>query len=148
MKHVARSVLMVVLSIVLVVCVVAAVAAPLTVRRSFPMTAGEIMLAGLDGQVDVYLDTLGVPHIYASTSHDLFFAQGYLHAQDRFWQMDFWRHIGSCRLAEMFGESEVDTDKFLRTLGWARVVQEELEKIDPEALQILEQYSEGVNAYL
>ena len=54
---------------------------------------------------------MGIRHIYASTQHDLFFAQGYVHAQDRFWQMDFWRHIGSARLSEMF-PSEVDTDTF------------------------------------
>ena len=70
-----------------------------TVRRSFPQIDGEVRLSALDGEVDIYRDQLGVPHIYASTPHDLFFAQGYVHAQDRFWQMDFWRHIGSGRLA-------------------------------------------------
>ncbi|MCK4975916.1 MAG: penicillin acylase family protein, partial [Anaerolineales bacterium] len=78
----------------------------------------------------------------------LFFAQGYVHAQDRFWQMDFWRHIGSGRLSEMFGESQVDTDKFLRTMGWARVVEEELDGFDPVSTSILQDYAEGVNAYL
>jgi penicillin amidase len=62
--------------------------------------------------------------------------------------MDFWRHMGSGRLAEMFGAGQVDTDKFLRTLGWARVVEKELEASDPASLEILESYSEGVNAYL
>ena len=80
--------------------------------RSFPQTDGELQLAGLDGPVDIYRDELGIPHIYASTTHDLFFAQGYVHAQDRFWQMDFWRHIGSGRLSEMFGKSQVETDSF------------------------------------
>ena len=87
-----------------------------TVRRSFPVVSGEIQLEGLDGPVDIFRDEFGVPHIYTNTSHDLFFAQGYVHAQDRFWQMDFWRHIGSGRLSEMFGESQLDTDKFLRQI--------------------------------
>src|SRR6185503_16654913 len=69
--------------------------------KSFPQINGEIQLAGLDGPVDVYRDQMGIPHIYASTQHDLFFAQGYVHAQDRFWQMDVSRHIGSGRLSEM-----------------------------------------------
>lgn len=119
-----------------------------TMRRSFPKISGEIQLNGLDGPVDIFRDDYGIPHIYASTSHDLFFAQGYVHAQDRFWQMDFWRHIGSGRLSEMFGESQVDTDKFLRTMGWARVVEEELDGFDPVSTSILQDYAEGVNAYL
>src|SRR5688500_18619467 len=80
------------------------------VNASFPQTDGEIGIAGLNDSVDVYRDKMGIPHIYAGSLHDLFMAQGYVHAQDRFWQMDFWRHIGSGRLSEMFGKSQVETD--------------------------------------
>jgi penicillin amidase len=132
----------------LVVIVIAAVFGVYTVRRSFPLLNGEIQLSDLDGPVDIYRDEFGIPHIYASTTHDLFFAQGYTHAQDRFWQMDFWRHVGSGRLSEMFGESQLDTDKFLRTLGWARVGQQEIESTDPATLALLQDYADGVNAYL
>jgi penicillin amidase len=118
------------------------------VRRSFPKTKGEIRLEGLNTPVEVYRDSDGVPHIYAANIHDLFFAQGYVHAQDRFWQMDFWRHIGSGRLSEMFGDSQLETDAFLRTLGWARLAQREIEGMDAETLKILQSYAEGVNAYL
>lgn len=116
--------------------------------QSFPQIDGEIQLDGLDGPVDVYRDQMGIPHIYATTQHDLFFAQGYIHAQDRFWQMDVSRHIGSGRLSEMFGAGQRDTDAFLRTLGWARVAQEELKMLSEEDIAILEAYSDGVNAYL
>ncbi len=119
-----------------------------TARRSFPQTNGEIQLSGLDGPVDVYRDNMGIPHIYAASLHDLFMAQGYVHAQDRFWQMDFWRHIGSGRLSEMFGDTEVETDTFLRTLGWRQVAEQELASYDPESVAILDAYAEGVNAYL
>lgn len=119
-----------------------------TVRRSFPQLSGEIQIAGLDAPVDIYRDSFGVPHIYAETEHDLFFAQGYVHAQDRFWQMDFWRHIGSGRLAEMFGESQIDTDRFLRALGWRRIAQQEWDMLDADSKKILENYAQGVNAYL
>jgi penicillin amidase len=127
--------------------VLGALGAYITVK-SFPKTSGEIILSDLDSPVEIYRDEYGIPHIYAQTSHDLFFAQGYVHAQDRFWQMDFWRHIGSARLSEMFGESQLETDIFLRTLGWERVVQQELDRISPEVLAVTQAYADGVNAYL
>ena len=116
--------------------------------KSFPQVDGEIQLEGLDGTVDIYRDRMGIPHIYATTSHDLFFAQGYVHAQDRFWQMDTWRHIGSGTLSEMFGSGQVETDTFLRTLGWRVTAQEEYDGMDPESKAILDSYTAGVNAYL
>jgi penicillin G amidase len=116
--------------------------------KSFPQIDGEIKVPGLNGSVDIYRDHMGIPHIYASTTHDLFFAQGYTHAQDRFWQMDFWRHIGSGRLSEMFGKSQVDTDSFLRTLGWRQVAEKEYEMLGPESKALLDAYTEGVNAYI
>ena len=124
------------------------VAGILLVRASFPRTRGTIKVPGLHSSVEVLRDAQGVPQIYATDTHDVFFAQGYVHAQDRFWQMDFWRHIGSGRLSEMFGESQLETDKFLRTMGWARVVEQELAALDPGARAALEAYAEGVNAYL
>lgn len=117
-------------------------------RRSFPQTSGELTLLGLNLPVDIYRDALGIPHIYAQNTHDLFFAQGYVHAQDRFYQMDFWRHIGSGRLSEMFGSDMYETDFFLRTLGWARVAEQELGTLDPESFAILQAYADGVNSYL
>lgn len=115
---------------------------------SLPQISGEIHLKGLDGPVDVYRDKMGIPHIYASTLHDLFFAQGYVHAQDRFWQMDAWRHIGSGTLSEMFGSGQVETDSFLRTLGWRETAQAEWDGMGPESRAILTAYTDGVNAYL
>lgn len=119
-----------------------------TVRRSFPTVEGTIEVAGLNNSVEVIRDEWGVPHIYADNAHDLFFAQGYTHAQERFWQMDFWRHIGSARLSEMFGSSQIDTDKFLRSLGFVQLAEQELAEMPEDSREILEWYAEGVNAYL
>jgi len=119
----------------------------INIPKSFPLTDGEINIPGLFSDVKVYRDEYGIPNIYAESYHDLFMAQGYIHAQDRFWQMDFWRHIGSGRLSEMFA-SEVETDAFLRTLGWQKIAEQELQSIDSNSLALLEAYSEGVNAYL
>jgi penicillin amidase len=116
--------------------------------KSFPQIDGEVQIAGLDGPVDIYRDSMGIPHIYAATTHDLFFAQGYIHAQDRFWQMDFWRHVGSGTLSEMFGAGQVETDSFLRTLGWRVTAEKEYEMLSPEAKAIADAYAEGVNAYI
>ena len=116
--------------------------------KSFPQIDGQIQLAGLNAPVDVYRDKMGIAHIYASTSHDLFYAQGYVHAQERFWQMDFYRHVGGGRTAEMFGKSQVETDMFLTTLGWRKQSEKEYESFSPESKAILNAYAEGVNAYL
>ena len=116
--------------------------------KSFPQIDGEIQLEGLNASVDVYRDKMGIPHIYATTSHDLFFTQGYVHAQDRFWQMDAWRHIGSGTLSEMFGKGQVETDTFLRTLGWRLTAEQEYAELDPESKAIIDSYTAGVNAYL
>ncbi len=143
-----RRILLGILAALIVIAVALAALIPPAVRRSFPQIEGTLQIAGLQAPVEVIRDDLGIPHIYASNEHDLFMAQGYVHAQDRFWQMDFWRHIGAGRLAEMFGESQVETDQFLRTLGWARIAQQELDRADPDTLAILQAYADGVNAYL
>lgn len=135
-------------SVLVVLAILAGVGGNFAVRQSFPQTDGQVKLAGLNGPVDVYRDKLGIPHVYAASLHDLFMAQGYVQAQDRFWQMDFWRHIGSGRLSEMFGKSQVPTDSFLRTLGWRQVAEQEWKELDPESQDILNAYADGVNAYL
>ncbi len=116
-------------------------------RRSFPKTSGTLHLAGLDAPVDVYRDQYGIPHIYATTSHDLFFAEGYVHAQDRYWQMEFWRRIGAGRLSEFFGSTTLGTDEYLRTMGFARIAEQEYADADPATRAVLDSYAEGVNAY-
>ena len=123
-------------------------AATFAVRRPWPQTNGTIQVDGLQAEVTIVRDSWGIPHVYASNPHDLFLAQGYVHAQDRFWQMEFWRRAGSGRLAEILGESALDTDRFIRTLGWHRTAAQELEQLDAETRAILEAYAEGVNAYI
>ncbi|KAA6224179.1 penicillin acylase family protein [Streptomyces albofaciens JCM 4342] len=106
-------------------------------------------LAGLSAPVDVSRDANGIPQIYADTDEDLFRAQGFVQAQDRFWEMDVRRHMTAGRLSEMFGQSQVDTDAFLRTLGWHDVAQREYDtKLSPETKKYLQAYADGVNAYL
>ncbi|MER5752309.1 penicillin acylase family protein [Streptomyces sp. NPDC002088] len=120
-----------------------------TVRASFPQTTGSITLDGLSGPVDVKRDGYGIPQIYASSDEDLFMAQGYVQAQDRFYEMDVRRHMTSGRLSEMFGKSQVKNDEFLRTLGWDRVAKKEYdETLSASTKRYLQAYAKGVNAYL
>jgi penicillin amidase len=119
-----------------------------TVRRSFPAVSGDVAVPGLSAPVDVVRDAAGVPQIYADTPRDLFLAQGYVHAQDRFWQMDTQRAIAAGRLAAMFGPDQVETDTVVRTLGFQRAAEAELALLSAPALANLQAYADGVNAYL
>jgi len=135
-----------------VVLVVVASAAGLfvtwTVRHSFPATDGELAVPGLRAPVEVLRDQYGVPQVYADNSHDLFLAQGYTHAQDRFWEMDVRRHITAGRLAELFGEDQVAVDATVRTMGWRRVAEQEYGMLSASTRDHLQAYADGVNAYL
>ncbi|MGW3665663.1 penicillin acylase family protein [Streptomyces sp. NPDC005141] len=120
-----------------------------TVRASFPQTKGSIQLDGLSGPVNVKRDGNGIPQIYASSDEDLFMAQGFVQAQDRFYEMDVRRHMTSGRLSEMFGQGQVENDEFLRTLGWDRIAKKEYDtKLSASTKKYLQAYAEGVNAYL
>jgi penicillin amidase len=118
------------------------------VRKSFPETSGRLMVPGLKGRVDVLRDSYGVPQIYADNPEDLFLAQGYVQAQDRFFEMDFRRHLAAGRLSELFGGSQFETDAYIRTLGWRRVADQELALLAPSTRRYLDAYAAGVNAYI
>lgn len=119
-----------------------------SIKRPYPDYDGSAEILRLTGDVEIIRDEHGIPHIYAETAEDLFRAQGYVHAQDRFWEMDLRRHITAGRLSELFGADQVDTDAFVRTLGWRRVAQQELPLLAPDTRRYLSAYSDGVNAWL
>ena len=135
----------VLLVLVLLVCLVSAV---VLVRRPFPQVDGTITVPGLTGSVEVVRDAHGIPQLYADSMADLLAAQGYVQAQERFYEMDVRRHITAGRLSEMFGPDTLETDEFVRTLGWRRVAEQELPLLKPETRAALEEYAAGVNAYL
>ncbi|WP_238993222.1 penicillin acylase family protein [Nocardioides caldifontis] len=128
--------------------VATSVLAVTTVRSSFPQTEGTIDVPGLSADVRVVRDDAGVPQIWADTPEDLFFAQGFVQAQDRFFEMDVRRHITAGRLSELFGEETLETDKVVRAMGWRRVAEEEVARLDPTTVNYLEAFSAGVNAYV
>ncbi len=147
LKHARRIGLAIVVLIVMAVVAVGILAIS-TVRQPFPQTAGDLKIEGLTSSVSVIRDDRGVPSIYADNAADLFRAQGFVSAQDRFFQMDLNRHVTAGRLAEMVGEAGLDTDRVIRTMGWRRIAAQELPLLAPETRQYLQAYADGVNAYI
>jgi len=117
-------------------------------RQSLPQLEGTLSLSGLKAPVEIVRDRHGVPHIYAGSIDDAYFALGFVHAQDRLWQMEMNRRIGSGRLSEALGAATLDADKFLRTLGVRRVAEATLKALSVEARSQLDAYAAGVNAFL
>lgn len=146
-RQLPRWLLFTVMVLVLVVGALTSLAA-VTVRDSFPQVRGSVTLPSLRGKAVVQRDASGIPQIYADTPEDLFAAQGYVHAQERFFEMDVRRHITSGRLSELFGESQFETDAYLRTLGWRRVAEQEYQLLGSAARRYLEAYAGGVNDYI
>lgn len=119
-------------------------------RRPLPRVRGQLTLDGLRRPVDVIRDRWGVPHIYAQTEEDLFFAQGFVHAQDRLFQMDVNRRLGLGRLSEIVGPAGLETDRFARTFGWHKAAEAQAAGImsHAETRAISEAYAAGVNAFI
>ncbi|MBX9927611.1 MAG: penicillin acylase family protein [Gemmatimonadaceae bacterium] len=109
---------------------------------------GELRVPELDSAVEVRRDRWGVPHIYARTTHDLFFAQGYVAAQDRLFQMDVWRRAGEGRLAEVFGPQFVARDRLARQLRWRGDTVAEWTSYAPDARALVTAFVAGVNAQI
>lgn len=137
-----------VIGVVAGVALAAAVAALVYLRSGVPEYDGDVVVRGLSAPVEVWRDSLAVPHIWAETETDLYFAQGYVHAQDRLWQMEMFRRVAEGRLSEIFGERMLETDRFLRTLGMARAAAESERVLTPEERRQLEAYAAGVNAWI
>jgi penicillin G amidase len=116
--------------------------------KSFYPTSGQIAVSGLKQQVRVYFDDYGVPQVLAQNEEDAFFTQGYLHAQDRLFQMDLSRRVAEGRLSEIFGRDVMDFDKLFRTIGIGRFCYNWYANISPKSKAVLESYTEGVNKFI
>lgn len=133
-----------------VVFVVAAAAVGFGTYRSLvlPRTEGTLQLAGLRGAVQIERDAEGIPTIRAGNANDAAFALGFVHAQDRLWQLETHRRIGAGRLAEAFGEPALETDRFLRALGVRRAAASQWARLDPRSKAWLQAYAEGINSFV
>jgi penicillin G amidase len=120
----------------------------LYLRGSLPQLDGKLLVPGLSDAVEIVRDADAVPHIFAKSARDAYFALGFVHAQDRLWQLEMNRRIGSGRLAEAFGPTALDNDKFLRTLGIRRSAEAIYRKLDAATQDRLRAYAAGINAFL
>lgn len=111
-----------------------------------PKIEGKIRLSGLGEEVEIIRDRWGIPHIYAKSLHDLLFAQGFVHAQDRLWQMEVNRRAARGKLSEFIGPEALDADRMSRTFGYERVARQDLERLDENQLDIVRAYCAGINA--
>jgi penicillin G amidase len=117
-------------------------------RGSLPQVDGEVEVAGLGAPVTIVRDAWAIPHIEANNLLDATFALGFVHAQDRLWQMEFQRRLGAGRLAEILGEAALPSDRFMRTLGLQHQAETSLAHLAPDTRAWLEAYTAGVNAFL
>ena len=141
----------IVLAVVLVFAAIALVACAVAwhiVHRALPQVDGTIALSGLQGEVTIARDHFGVPHISANSKADLFFAQGYVMAQDRLWQMDVLRRAAAGELSEIFGSATIAVDRRFRVLGFRAAALREASNGDPEFRADVEAYSRGVNRFI
>ena len=120
----------------------------LWLRGSLPQTSGEIRIEGLAAPVQVLRDADGLVTLRAENDLDAYRALGFVHAQERLWQMDFMRRIGAGRLSEIVGNATLDTDRFMRTLGLYRQAEAQVAQLDPETRAAVAAYTAGVNAFL
>jgi len=141
-------VLIISLSVVLVLVIVAAIAVQVVFKLPQPSYSGTEKLDGLVAGVEVRTDEHGIPHIFAQNEADLFFAQGYITARERMFQMDMTRLAGRGELSSVLGDIMLDTDKYFKTVGFYRAAEEEYSGLEPGAKSIVDAYARGVNAYI
>ena len=120
----------------------------LVLRTSLPVIDGEISVTSLDAEIEILREANGVPHIYAATETDSYFGLGFVHAQDRLWQIESLRRLGAGRLSEVLGPASLDIDRFFRTLGIYRVAARGFAALDGGTQAAYRAYARGVNAYL
>ncbi len=137
-------------TLLLVVLVIAAAGAAvyLLARRSLPVVNGTIGVPGPSAPIDIVRDADDIPHIFAANTLDALFGLGYVHAQDRLWQMEFQRRIGRGRLSENFGSATLPQDRFLRTVGFARAARQAWDAMPQDARAQVNAYVSGVNAFI
>ena len=109
---------------------------------------GEINISCIKQPATIYRDQWHIPHIYAQNTTDMFFCQGYVHAQDRIWQMEMNRRTGMGTLSESFGSDALSTDRLIRTLGFNRLAEADYKLLTEKHHSYLDAYCHGINEWL
>jgi penicillin amidase len=143
-----RRILIRVVAVAVLLVAAAVLATYVYLRQSLPDYSADATVAGLSGPVEIVRDADAIPHVFASTRRDGLFGLGYVHAQDRLWQMEFQRRIGHGRLSEIFGNATIAQDRFLRTVGFGRAARRAWDRLPGEARDDIGAYVAGVNAFI
>ncbi len=146
-----RALKRIVLVIVSTLVVLIAVGAPggyWFITTSHPQIDGTLHVTGLQSKVEIVRDPMGVPHIYAESTDDLFFAQGYVQAQDRLWQMEYSRRAGHGTLSEIFGPATIKQDRVVRMFGLNRAARADWAEMSESEKRTLQAFANGVNAFI
>jgi penicillin amidase len=146
--HISKQAVVGISATVVALSIVVAALGYYLLTRSFSKTSGTVSVSGIGNEVKIYRDEYGVPHIEARSEHDSFFAVGFTHAQDRLWQMELFRRVGSGRLSEILGDRTLSVDKMFRTLGFWRQAQKLALELDEQTRAALQAYADGVNEYI
>ena len=117
-------------------------------HRALPTLQGTLSIPGLKAEAAIERDARGLVTIRAASDADAYFALGYAHAQDRMWQMELTRRIGAGRMSELIGNSVIGIDRYVRTMGFYRLAEQQLAHLSPQARKALDAYAAGVNAWL
>jgi len=148
MKSKKTRALVITLSVILAVVLIGAIAFQVFFRLPLPSYTGTLQVNGLKAPVEVRTDDHGIPHIFAQSNEDLFFAQGYITARERMFEMDLTRLAGRGELSTLFGERMIETDKYFKTLGFYRAAETEYANVGPDTKTAVDAYTGGVNAYI
>src|SRR5579862_1077121 len=137
-----------IIAVLLIIVVVGGGGGYVWLSTSLPTVAGAVRLPGLKSEVVISRDDLGIPRIAAQSSEDALFALGFVHAQDRLWQMELQRRVGAGRLSELIGTEALPVDRFMRTLGLYRLAEASIDHLNDQTKRSLDAYAAGVNAYI
>jgi penicillin G amidase len=140
--------IIVLLALIILLPVIGIAGCWLWLRSGLPRLDGTVTLPGLTAPVEIATDRHAIPHIFAQSQEDAYFALGYVHARDRMWQMDFNRRIGAGRLSELIGSAGLHYDRLMRVLGFQASAESSVQALAPEVRRALDSYAAGVNAWL
>ncbi|MCB9034138.1 MAG: penicillin acylase family protein [Chitinophagales bacterium] len=117
-------------------------------RARLPKLDGNIYIDNIGENIDIIRDEWGIPHVYANTISDAIFAQGFVHAQDRLWQMELNRKAARGKLSEFLGKDALDSDRVARTLGYERIAKQDWDLLSEEVQNLIKRYCDGINAFI
>ncbi|MGE5262426.1 MAG: penicillin acylase family protein [Acidobacteriota bacterium] len=143
-----KRIVLILLAVIVILVVAGAGGGYWFISRTFPQIDGNLHVTGIKSRVQVVRDPMGVAHIYADNADDLFFAQGYVQAQDRLWHLEYNRHIARGTLSDIFGATTIKQDRYLRTIGLFRAAQADVAAMSEEDKRPLQMFANGVNAFV